>query len=104
MKKLLLILLAVTCAAGAQNRHEREEREHREFRNRQSSNWVAPVIVGGAIAYALTRPRVVVIDETPIVVDQPIQSQGMLIYVNGVLYRKQLINVNGQWQEVLVRQ
>lgn len=33
--------------------------------------WVAPVVIGGAVTYALTRPNPVIV-QSPVVVEQPI--------------------------------
>jgi len=46
MKKLIaLLLLGLVMSAQAQHHHH----------HRHSGNWIAPVIVGGVIGYALTR-------------------------------------------------
>ena len=61
-------------------------------------NWIVPAIIGGAVVYAATRPDPVVVQPAPVIV-QPDD----VIYLNGIAYRKQLMLVNGQYQEVLVR-
>lgn len=60
--------------------------------------WVAPALIGGAVVYAATRPQVVV-QQPPVVVQQPTD----VVYIDGVAYRKQLMLVNGAYQEVLIR-
>jgi hypothetical protein len=64
-------------------------------------NWVAPLVIGGAVGYAITRP--------PVVMQQPLYTQPMivdstLVYIDGVAYRKEIVNINGVNQEVLIRQ
>ena len=64
-------------------------------------NWVAPLVIGGALGYAITRP--------PVVIQQPLYTQPMivdstLVYIDGVAYRKEIVNINGVNQEVLIRQ
>ena len=60
--------------------------------------WVAPAVIGGAVVYAATRPQVVV-QQPPVVMQQPTD----VVYIDGVAYRKQLMLVNGYYQEVLIR-
>jgi hypothetical protein len=47
MKKLIALVL-VTLAVSAQAQHHHNHHRH-------GGNWIAPVIVGGVIGYALTR-------------------------------------------------
>lgn len=61
--------------------------------------WVVPAVVGGAVVYAATRPPVVV-QQQPVIVQQP---PAEIVYIDGIAYRKQLMVINGQTQEVLVR-
>ena len=53
MNKLIaLLLITLSIPAIAQHRH------HGHYhRPHNSYNWVAPLIVGGAVTYALTRPQ-----------------------------------------------
>ena len=65
-------------------------------------NWVAPLIIGGALGYAMTRPPVIV-QQQPVYV-QPMMVDPSIVYIEGVAYRKEIVNINGVNQEVLVRQ
>ena len=72
MKKLItLSLLVLAVSAQAQHRHH-----HRQG----GGNWVAPVIVGGVIVYALTRNyyepvyNYGYVPPPPVVVQQPMRS------------------------------
>lgn len=61
--------------------------------------WVAPTIIGGVIGYEIARSQQPVIVQPPVVM----QSPQDIVYLNGVAYRKQLMMVNGMYQEVLVK-
>ena len=61
MKKLLtILLLTVSATAMAHGPHY----GHYHHYNGGNWNWVAPMVIGGAIGYAVTRPA-------PVVVQQP---------------------------------
>ena len=96
MKKLIaLILVTLSATAMAQHRHGGYHHHHHHG---NGWGWVGPALVGGAVVYAITRPPVVV--QQPPVVTAPTPE---IVYIDGVAYRKQLIMVNGYYQEVLVR-
>ena len=86
MKKLVaLILIALSTTAMAQHRH------HRPHHHGHGWGWVVPAVIGGAVVYAATRP--------PVMVQPPTD----LVYIDGIAYRRQLMLVNGVYQEVLIR-
>jgi len=94
MKKIfLLMLLFVSTVVSAQHRHY-----HGHHHGHNTWGWVAPALIGGAAVYAITRPPVVV-QQPPVVV----QQSSDIVYIDGVAYRKQLMLVNGSYQEVLIR-
>jgi hypothetical protein len=112
MKQLIAALLIVTSSvAFAQHRnpygyatgtypHRHYHHHHRDHDLR----WLAPVIIGGAVAYAITRPPVVV--QQPAVVMHPpvvMHPANDMVYIDGVAYRRQMILIDGYYQEVLVR-
>jgi hypothetical protein len=77
MKKLFitLALACVTLPALAQHhghgfRHHGHYNHH--YRHPGYGNWVAPLIIGGAIGYTLTRPEPVIIQQPVIIEQQPI--------------------------------
>jgi len=73
------------------------------YRPYYGGDWVAPAIIGGVIGYELSRPQVVV--QPPIIVQQPpVISDPNVIVINGVIYHKQQMIVNGVLQEVLIKQ
>lgn len=59
MKYLIAIILSViTMSAHAQHHHR-----HHHYNN--GYNWVAPMVIGGAVTYVLTRPQPPVIYQQP---------------------------------------
>lgn len=103
MKKLAiaLILSSVAVTGFAQHRYGGYGHHH----GGGGWGWVAPALIGGAVVYAATRPPVVV-QQPPVVVQQPpivYNQQPQIVYIDGVAYSKQWVQINGQWQEVLVR-
>jgi len=101
MKKLFagILIALVSISAMAQHHHgyRPSHRHHGHY------NWVAPLIIGGVVGYAITRPPVV---EQPVIVAPPPQPQytGEVVYINGRYYRRDVVMINGVWQEVLVPQ
>lgn len=98
MKKLIaLLLVTLSATAMAQHRHGGYHHGHHGHGG-HGWGWVAPALIGGAVVYAATRPQVVV-QQPPVVVQQPVD----VVYIDGVAYRKQIMLVNGYYQEVLIR-
>lgn len=99
MKKLLAaIMLCTSLPLAAQHRHNHHHHHH-HYRHHGNWNWVAPAVIGGAIAYAITRPTEPV--QAPVNVYPAYPSD--LVYIDGVAYRRQLVLINGYYQEVFVR-
>ena len=110
MKQLIAALLIVASSvAFAQHRNpygyatgtypQRHHHYHHHHHHRDHDlRWLAPAIIGGVVAYAITRPPVVV--QQPPVIMQPAND---VVYIDGVPYRKQLVLIDGHYQEVLVR-
>lgn len=100
MKKLLafIFLTASSAALAAPHHHGHRHHGHRHWHSPPAHHWVVPALIGGAVVYAATRPDPVVVQQ-PTLVLQPNQ-----IIVDGVVYIKQIMIINGVQQEVLVRQ
>ena len=97
MKKVLgIALLTIGTSLFAQHGHYGHRHNH--YHGGGGWGWVAPALIGGAAVYAITRPPVVV-QQPPVIVQQPSD----IVYIDGVAYRKQLMLVNGAYQEVLIR-
>ena len=95
MKKLF-ITLALACIAlpalahhhGHNFRHHGHYNHH--YRHPGYGNWVAPLIIGGAIGYTLTRPA-------PVIIQQPIPPGPYFNYVE----QPEPLNQNcTPWKEV----
>lgn len=108
MKKVLVGLVIAATAFGANAQHTSNSmirghgwqgpQHHHHHARGNGWGWVVPAVIGGAVVYAATRPDPVIVQQPPVVV-QPSD----IVYINGVAYRKQVMVVNGQYQEVLVR-
>lgn len=76
MKKLFTVLLLAFATVPALAQHHGPWNHHRHYGPRYYPNygWVAPMVIGGVVTYALTRPPVV---EQPTVVVQsvPVPTQ-----------------------------
>lgn len=93
MKQLIaLILVSLGTTALAQHRPH-----HHHGHGGHGWGWVAPALITGAVVYAATRPPVVV--QQPVVIQQPTD----VVYIDGIAYRRQMMLVNGYYQEVLIR-
>jgi hypothetical protein len=94
--KVISALLAtfLTMPAFAQHRHHHGHHHHKWNHN---YSWVAPAIISGAVVYAVTRPD-------PIVAQQSVIVHPNQVIIDGVIYTKQIMIINGIQQEVLVRQ
>lgn len=100
MKKLLafIFLTASSAALAGPYYHGHRHHGHRHWHSPPAHHWVVPALIGGAVVYAATRPDPVVVQQ-PTLVLQPNQ-----IIVDGVVYIKQIMIINGVQQEILVRQ
>ena len=99
MKTLIAaVALAVSSTALAGPYHGHRHHHHRHWHSPPAHHWVVPALIGGAVVYAATRPDPVVIQQ-PSVVLQPNH-----VVIDGVLYTKQIIIMNGVQTEVLVKQ
>jgi hypothetical protein len=77
MKKLFiaLALAYATLPALAQHHGHGFRHNHNHYRGPGYGGWVAPLIIGGAIGYTLTRPE-------PVIIQQPIYVEQQPITVN----------------------
>ena len=105
MKKVLIGLDIAATAFGASAQHTSNSmiRGHgwqgpQHHHHARGNNWIIPALIGGAVVYAATRPDPVIVQQ-PVVIQQPID----IVYINGIAHRKQIMIVNGQYQEVFVR-
>ena len=112
--KTLIAVLALTLSSTAfahYNGHRNFGHHHHHHRHwHHNHGWVAPLIIGGAVGYALNRPAPVFLEmnrPAPIIVQQPLQTvvlQPNQVMIDGVVYTKQTMIINGVETEVLVKQ
>jgi hypothetical protein len=73
MKKIaLLLLLGISLTANAQRCCYRGPYFHGGPVGCCVSGWVAPAIVGGVIGYELAQPRTVIVEQQPVIVQNPV--------------------------------
>lgn len=101
--KTLLAILALTLSSTAFAQHGPHRGHHHGFHHNHHRHWhstygwVVPAVIGGAVVYAATRPTPVVVQPAPIIL-QPNQ-----IVIDGVIYTKQIMIINGVETEVLIK-
>jgi hypothetical protein len=69
MKKLFitLALACVTLPSLAQHRHHGHW-HHRHHHGYYGNSWIAPLVIGGVVTYALTRPEPIIVHQPPVIV------------------------------------
>lgn len=100
--KVLITALALLFSSTVFAQHHGHRGHHGHWKHHHkhvysSHNWIVPAIIGGAVVYAATRPDPIIVQPQPVVL-QPNQ-----VIINGVLYTKQIMIINGIETEVLVR-
>lgn len=95
---LTALVLTYSSLATANGFHRHHG--HRYHHWHHNHGWVVPALVGGAVAYAVTRPYII---EQPVVIQQPQAINQTQVVIDGIVYNKQIILINGVQQEVLIR-
>jgi hypothetical protein len=106
MKKIIVSTFAslLSLPVVAQHHHGMRHFDHHQHYRGGGWGWVAPAVIGGAVVYGLTRPAPVVVQQ-PVYIQQPVVvDQPQVVIIDGVVYNKQTMIVNGVSQEVLIRQ
>ena len=100
MKKILAVLLFTSCSMAFAQHHGHRHFGHHHRYWHPHYGWIVPAIIGGTVVYAATRP-----DPAPVVVQQPtVVLQPNQVLIDGVVYTKQIMVINGVQQEVLMKQ
>ena len=99
------VILSVTLALAAMSANAQWHHGGGYYRHGGPGiGWAFPALVGGVIGYEIAKqPAPVVVQQPPVVVQPQVMTDPNLVIVNGVLYRKVMMQVNGTYQEVLVR-
>jgi hypothetical protein len=98
------MVLAISLGTATTPVRAQHHQGFRHFDHHRGSNWgwVAPAVIGGAVVYGLTHSAPVVVQQQPVYIQQPVAP--VTVVIDGVVYVKQVMVVNGVAQEVLVRQ
>lgn len=106
MKKLIgILLLSVFASSAMAQHHGYYGGPQRHYYGGGYNPWV-PLIVGATAGYVISQSnRPVIVQQQPVLVQQPqvYQQPAEVVYIDGIAYRKQVMIVNGAYQEVLVR-
>jgi uncharacterized protein YdeI (BOF family) len=95
MKKFVAILLLALTASTAMAQHHGYRYQPRSHYHGHGG-WVAPLIIGGTIGYALSRPAPVVVEQPPVYVQPqpPVVQQQCTRYIyqdqNGQTIREEI--------------
>ena len=65
MKRMLTLMFAGLMLTSTASQANPNHWHHHGSHNRY--DWVAPLVIGGAVGYALTRPQTVIVQQPPIV-------------------------------------
>lgn len=103
-KYIATFILAVSAMSANAGGHGHFHKYHSGF----GWGWVAPTIIGGVVGYEIAKsqqPTIVqpTVVQPPVVVQTQVMNDPNLVIVNGVLYRKVTMLVNGVYQDVLVK-
>ena len=73
MKRVLLVTALVLSSVPAMAQHHGYGYGyHRHYHGGYGGGWIAPLIIGGAVGYAITRaPDPVIVQQPPVIVQQP---------------------------------
>lgn len=102
MKKTLVGIALVLAASTSVAQHWHNRAPVYNHYHGQSNDWVAPLVIGGIIGAVITRQTTPVVQQPAIVYQQPLPSN--VIVIDGQVYVKQVMRVDGIYREVLVRQ
>lgn len=90
MKNILLSLLLMVFSApvfAGPAHHHRHHYGHHHWNHSQSGRWIAPVIIGGVVGYALAQPSVA--QPAPVIVQQQ------------PVYIQETVNCT-EWKEIML--
>ena len=98
------VILSVTLALAGMSANAQWHHHQHYYHGGGGIGWAFPALVGGVVGYEIAKqPAPVVVQQPPVVVQPQVITDPNLVIVNGVLYRKVMMQVNGTYQEVLVK-
>ena len=71
MKRILAISTLVLASVPAMAQYHGPRYYHHHHGHHRSGGWVTPLLLGGVVGYALTRPDPVIVQPPPVVVPPP---------------------------------
>jgi hypothetical protein len=100
-----IIAAVLFCLSGtAFAQHHGHGFRHHNFHHRHhwhhGHGWVVPALIGGTVVYMATRPNPVIVNQPP----QTVVLEPNQVMINGIVYTKQTMIINGVDTEVLVKQ
>ena len=78
--------------------HHTGHHGHHRHHGHHPEHWILPALIGGAVVYAATRPQTVIVTPPPAVA---VPQDSMIL--DGVIYRRQIMIIDGVTREVWVR-
>jgi hypothetical protein len=103
MKKLLTALILLSCSTTfsyAQHRHNHHY-YHKPHGHYHNHSYVVPaLIVGGLLGAAIANNYQ---QPTPTIVYPHTYNTYETVIIDGIIYRKQIVLVNGVYREILIR-
>ena len=72
MKKLFITLILACATLPVLAQHHGYRHNYHYHGHYKGGNWVTPLVIGGIVGYALTRPEPVIVQQPPLVIQSPI--------------------------------
>lgn len=72
MKKLFITLILACATLPALAQHHGHRHNYHYHGHYKGGNWVTPLVIGGIVGYALTRPEPVIVQQSPLVIQSSI--------------------------------
>lgn len=95
MRKFLAGIFLVMLSSNSLAQHGHYRPHYHVYNDK---DWIAPLIIGGFMGAIIARET----QRPPVIVQQPLPPNAVII--DGRVYSKQIVLVDGIYREVLVRQ
>jgi hypothetical protein len=98
MKKILAIALLtlVATTASAQYHHQQQYQQHRH--HHRPGHSIVPFVLGAVVGGVIIESQ-----RQSVIVQPTVIADPNIAYIDGQIYRKEVMFINGSYQEVLVR-
>ena len=98
MKKILTIALLTLVATTASAQYHHHQRQYQQQHHQRHGHSIVPFVLGAVVAGVIIESQ-----RQPVIVQPAIVADPNVAYIDGQIYRKEVIFINGSYQEVLVR-